>query len=394
MTLLGYYMYHGGSNPKGKLSTLQESRTTNYINYNDLPEINYDFNAPIRQYGTISESYKEIKLLALFLQDFGEDLAMMSADIEPSDVKPEDMHTLRKSYRHNDTWGYVFFNNYVRRRTMDSHEQVVFRGKTARGEIEFPAVDIPSGAYGFFPYNMKLGDAVLESALATPFCKLNIEEKEIFVFFGDYDPKYKWKDDRPAEILHLTRAQALNAFKVKLDKDYLILNDNFVWEQAGKLVVTGCDTTVIQTFPELTVIPEGFRKREAEGCFTVYERTVDSEPTTISVKKQSENDNSAIYEIDIFYGDNVGNLKKDIFLWIDYAGYGMDIYCGDNKVNDHFYTGQYVPISLRYFDFPHKLRIKVNALKKEDWVYLEEWPELAEGRVCRLNAVIVSEEYQ
>ena len=35
--LLGYYMYHGGSNPKGKLSTLQESRATGYLN--DLPEI-------------------------------------------------------------------------------------------------------------------------------------------------------------------------------------------------------------------------------------------------------------------------------------------------------------------------------------------------------------------
>jgi len=51
--------------PKGKLSTLQESRATGYLN--DLPEINYDFNAPIRQYGTISDSYREIKLLEQFL---------------------------------------------------------------------------------------------------------------------------------------------------------------------------------------------------------------------------------------------------------------------------------------------------------------------------------------
>ena len=70
--LLGYYMYHGGSNPDSKLSTLQESRATGYLN--DLPEINYDFNAPIRQYGTISDNYREIRLLA-FLQDFGADLA-------------------------------------------------------------------------------------------------------------------------------------------------------------------------------------------------------------------------------------------------------------------------------------------------------------------------------
>ncbi len=56
VALLGYYMYHGGSNPEGKLSTLQESRDTGYLN--NLPEINYDFNAPIRQYGTISDNYR------------------------------------------------------------------------------------------------------------------------------------------------------------------------------------------------------------------------------------------------------------------------------------------------------------------------------------------------
>ena len=38
--LLGYYMYHGGINPDGKYSTLQESRATGYAN--DLPVKSYD----------------------------------------------------------------------------------------------------------------------------------------------------------------------------------------------------------------------------------------------------------------------------------------------------------------------------------------------------------------
>lgn len=41
--LLVYYMYHGGSNPIGKLSTLQESKAIGYPN--DLPIISYDFQA-------------------------------------------------------------------------------------------------------------------------------------------------------------------------------------------------------------------------------------------------------------------------------------------------------------------------------------------------------------
>lgn len=332
--------------------------------------------------------------MALFLQDFGEDLAVLPADIEPEDVKPEDMHTLRQSCRHDDTHGYVFFNNYVRRRVMDAHTKVVLKGKTAHGDVEFPAVDIRNGTYGFFPYNMRLGDSMLETALATPLCKLDVGDEEIFVFYGDYEPHYKWKGDRDAEILHLTRQQALNAFKVKLDKDYLILNDNFVWEQDGKLVVIGFDTTVIHTYPELAVVPEGFEKRKKEGHFTVYERRLARRQITVSFYKQREEDNGTVYEIDISYDEKSANVPNDIFLWINYVGYSMDIYCKDKKINDHFYTGQLVPISLRYFDFPEKLTVNIRALKKDVWVYLEEWPKLNDGRACELKAVAVSEEYQ
>ena len=48
-------MYHGGGDLIGKLSTLQESQATNYPN--DLPIINYDFQAPIGQFGQIRDSY-------------------------------------------------------------------------------------------------------------------------------------------------------------------------------------------------------------------------------------------------------------------------------------------------------------------------------------------------
>ena len=79
------------------------------------------FNAPIRQYGTISDNYREIRLLAYFLQDFGGDLAVLPADIDPEFVKPGDTHTLRMSIRHDDSHGYIFVNNYQRRLTMDAH---------------------------------------------------------------------------------------------------------------------------------------------------------------------------------------------------------------------------------------------------------------------------------
>lgn len=395
VALLGYYMYHGGSNPEGKLSTMQESQETGYLN--NLPEINYDFNAPIRQYGTISDNYREIKLLASFLRDFGEDLAPLKSEIFPEDVKPEDMHTLRTSCRHDDTHGYVFFNNYQRRRTMDAHQGVIFKGLTAAGEVEFPAVDIAGGTYGFFPYQMRLGSAVLVSALATPFCHLNGEEGT-YVFYGDYEPSYCWKDGKAADILHLTRAQALNAWKVTLDQDYLAISENYVWAENGEFVITGGADTRILLYPEPAKAPAGFEKAGVEGRFTVYERKVsqDAEMTAkVNVRECTREEDRAVYEIAVSYPGKEDRMAgRDTVLWLEYAGYGMEIYLDGKKINDHFYTGQKVPVSLGYFDFPEKLEVVVNVLKKDDWVYIEKWPELKDGKACGLNGVEVTEEYR
>ena len=96
--LLGYYMYHGGTNPKGKYSSLQETKAAG--SWNDLPEYNYDFNAPVGEYGQVRESFREIKLLALFLQDFGEELCAMKPRFpEPLMDNPEDLQTLRTCVR-------------------------------------------------------------------------------------------------------------------------------------------------------------------------------------------------------------------------------------------------------------------------------------------------------
>ena len=396
VALLGYYMYHGGSNPKGKLSTLQESRATGYAN--DLPEINYDFNAPVRQYGTISDNYKEIKLLSLFLKDFGEDMAALPAEIPDETIKPEDMHSLRSSCRHDDSHGYVFFNNYQRHRTMDAHKQVVFEGICAGENVAFPAVDLESGAYGFFPYNMKLGKAVLTSALATPLCRLTGGTDDTFVFYGDYEPKYTWQNGITADIIHLTREQALNAWKVPLDRDYLVLSENYVWEENGELKVTGGADTRILTWPELPVVLAGFEKKEDDGRFAVYERENSVEGAVANVEKTAEDEESATYDITVSYpagfDRNARLAGRDTLLMLSYAGFGLDVFLNGEKINDHFYTGQAVPISLGYFDFPEKLTIVVKALHKDDWVFIEKWPELNDGRACRLESAEIKEEYR
>ncbi len=66
---LGYYMYHGGSNPKGKVNT--------YLNEHSVPKISYDFQAALGEYGQVRDSYRELKILHYFLRSFQDILCNM-----------------------------------------------------------------------------------------------------------------------------------------------------------------------------------------------------------------------------------------------------------------------------------------------------------------------------
>ena len=63
--LMGYYMYVGGSNPVGEKRTFQSSG----------PRISYDYQAPIREFGTLGTVMQETKKYNYFMNDFGTALA-------------------------------------------------------------------------------------------------------------------------------------------------------------------------------------------------------------------------------------------------------------------------------------------------------------------------------
>lgn len=379
--LLGYYMYHGGSNPRGELSTLQESKESG--GYCDLPEINYDFNAPIRQYGQISDTYREIKLLALFLKDFGADLAALPAEIIGKPVSPENLEDLRSSCRHDDTHGYIFVNNYQRRRKMNAHENVVLTGICEK-PVKFPEISIASGEYFFFPYQMKLGEHTLVSALATPLCRLEQKAGITYVFYGDRDPQFVWEGN-PAKVLHLSRKEALHAYKITLDQDYLVIAPDFVWEEDGEIRVRGSLNEKVKIFPEMKL--SGFVKTGQDGLFVVYQRAEKKIQTSKIELTQTKVDTEGIwYEAEIFYGESV----KDCLISFAYRGDGMKIFCNGEMINDYFYTGQKAQIRMGYFDFPEKLQIFVRKLRKDQPVYLENWPEMTE-EICTLDGAEIED---
>ena len=278
--MLGYYMFHGGLNPEGKLSTLQESRATKYPN--DCPIINYDFQAPLGDWGQVRESYYQFRLIHYFINDFGAELAPMYAFFSAVQPKgPKDNETLRCAARAKDGRGFVFLSNYQRYGNMHDLKDVQVELVLKDGRLKIPEtpVILAKNAMTIWPFNLQLADARLIYSTAQPLCIVPNGDEWLFVFFasGGVQPQYVFDaatvkevrgDDRKLEIKHkegqiqvqatapgtdcllqvttakgdslkvltLTRQQALHCWRGKL------------WGQ-NRLVLTDC--TLIPTETEL-----------------------------------------------------------------------------------------------------------------------------------------------
>jgi len=169
----GYYMYHGGTNPEGKLGTLMEQQATAMTNWNDMPVKNYDFQAPLGQYGQVRPHYYRLRRLHLFLHDFGAALADMGTFLP--DQRPagkDDTATLRWAARSDGRSGFVFVNNYERAKPLPAKTGIQFTVKLADGSaLTFPdqPVTVPADRCFIWPYNLDLGRGVtLAWATAQP----------------------------------------------------------------------------------------------------------------------------------------------------------------------------------------------------------------------------------
>ena len=151
-SLLGYYMYHGGTNPESTTGiTLNETQRTLGTANNDLPVKNYDFQAPLGEFGQTLPQYYTLRPLHLFMHDFGELLAPMEASFpSPQDLKKGEDSKLRWSIRSNGKSGFIFINNYERLQNLTAKKNV---GLEACG-VKLPKLTIPTGCMAIFPVNI------------------------------------------------------------------------------------------------------------------------------------------------------------------------------------------------------------------------------------------------
>lgn len=215
--LIGYYMYCGGTNKIGDNSTFQESTITGYNN--DYPILSYDFQAPISEYGEIRESYRLLNLLHLFVQDFGELMAPMTAVDAETSAGRHDRSSLRYGMRTDGTGGFVFVNHYERLSVLEDIHDVVID----TGIVTFPSMDVCGDISFFLPYHLEFCGNLLEYATAQPICQSG--NTYFFAEIPGIKAEYRVNGvdySVEAGLHHVLHAQ--NSFFVTL-----------TWEEAGRI---------------------------------------------------------------------------------------------------------------------------------------------------------------
>ena len=173
VNLYGTYMFHGGENPDGKLTTLQESQETGYPN--DLPIKSYDFQAPLGEFGQERASFRKLKVFQYFLNDFGADLAPMTVHAPESLPRNSaDLSVPRASVRSSGDAGFIFFNNYVRGFSMPARPAAQFLIRLPHGVLAVPRhpIDLPSGAYFIWPFNLRTSGITIRYSTAQLFTRI------------------------------------------------------------------------------------------------------------------------------------------------------------------------------------------------------------------------------
>lgn len=180
VNLMGYYMYVGGTNPVGEKNV-----------FGDEPGIGYDYQAPIREFGTLGVAMKETKKLNYFMNDFGSALAPKIAYLPTSNQSREN---LQWAVRSDGKDGYLFCSNYLYKNDRKEYKNVQFDLRLKEETIKIPRrkTTIKNGAYFLWPFNMQIEQTTLKYATVQPICKHQAHGITSYFFFAD--------DDIPAEL--------------------------------------------------------------------------------------------------------------------------------------------------------------------------------------------------
>lgn len=333
--LLGYYMYHGGTNPEG-MTYLNENQRTKGTNYNDLPVKTYDFQAPLGEFGQRYPHYFTLRKLHLFMQDYGETLAPMKASFpSPQDIAKGEDTQLRWSYRTLGDSGFVFINNYERLQNLSDKKGIRF---DVCG-ISFPQkpITIPKGTTCIFPVNINGIRYATAQLIARRNGKIYMEQIP----------------GVPTEIC--VDGKTMRNVKARGLQKPIYRNIYLVDSETASRLFLGekLKATEPQTVTYSKVKEAGIQRKITIGVQKVAE-----EPT------DADFENAAVYTIDI------PEKREGRLLNISYRGDVARLYADGRLVADNFYYGR--PFLYGLWRLPEdceSLELRILPLQKDLPVY-------------------------
>lgn len=351
--LLGYYMYHGGTNPEGKLTNLNEEQRTPSTNHNDLPVKTYDFQAPLGEFGQRNPHYYSLRTLHLFMADFGEQLATMEAYFpqthEPAS-KGEDGY-LRWAYREKEGSGFVFINNYERFYKLSDKTDIRFNV----GTTSFPrkSITIPSGTMAILPFNLKVAGFNIDYATAQPVALRSANGiTQLYLMVLD-DIKTEISVD--GKVRNNLKALGAGRPAVKLQGLHIYLLDK---KEAGQLFLPAEVVKETRTLSECVV-----EKKKSYSAM----RTI-----TIGAQKVAEGPVDADFEAASVYSIVIPKEidRSNTLLNIEYLGDVARLYVNGKFVDDNFWNGRHFQYALwRLPANCHEVELRILPLQKEMPVY-------------------------
>ena len=404
---IGYYMYHGGSTPKmGPTAFFSDEPM-------GMPKISYDFQAPLGEFGLEHGSYRALRLLHLFLNDFSDQLAPMETVLPKgyAQLTPANRETLRYAARVKGKSGFVFMVNFQDHDTARiDQKDLCLRLKFAEETLRIPAqgtFTLPKDESLILPFNFRMEDALLKYATAQLLLKLDDKGMEHYFFFvpegihpefmfdkATVAGKYRYTPEaglkstftvktaggKRFKVTTLTREQALNACKVD---GKLLLTSSMVLpgEKGVRLLNMGNPVFRYVMYPSA----KGFKEQTAEVP------AVQPEYTSRKVGSR---------RLAVRFSGKDYPQVNDYFLRLNYVGDVAMAFLKGELVLDHFYYGAPWQISLKRFQQElanEELSFYIRPLRKNvpflSDLPKEAVPDFSKGAVVRVDSVQVVPQY-
>ncbi len=352
--LLGYYMYHGGTNPEG-LTYLNETQRTIATNYNDLPVKTYDFQAPLNEFGQKNPQYYMLRKLHLFMQDWGDVLAPMEASFPcKQDIEKGDDSFLRWAVRSKDGSGFIFVNNYERLQNLSAKKGV----RLEACGVRLPQLTIPAGTICIFPVNIEGIKFATAQLIAKRDGKIYLEQIKgipTTLAIGN-------------KVLKNLKAKGP---ETPVYKNYYLLTS----EQAGRLFLEE------DAHPDIAIKAPIINKVKEAGALR---------PITMGVNKAAEEpldedfEHAAVYTIDLPEAPVEGRLLN-----IDYRGDVARLYVNGQLIDDNFYYGR--PFQYALWRLPkgcRQLELRILPLQKDMPVYFPREADTTPGEEVKQITII------